>query len=53
MKATAAILGLALLSVSVVRAQVTVELTFEQDSYLPHERCVAEIRITNFSGRPL
>jgi hypothetical protein len=53
MKASAAILGLALLAAGVGRAQVSVELSFDQDSYLPHERCLGEIRITNFSGRPL
>ncbi len=34
-------------------AQVSVEVAFDQDSYLPHEPCVAEVRITNFSGRTL
>lgn len=34
-------------------AQVNVEVAFDQDAYLPHERCLAEIRITNFSGRTL
>lgn len=34
-------------------AQVSVEVVFDQDSYLPHEPCVAEVRITNFSGRTL
>jgi hypothetical protein len=35
------------------RAQVNVEVAFDQDAYLPHEQCLAEIRITNFSGRTL
>jgi hypothetical protein len=34
-------------------AQITVEVALEQEYYLAHERCVAEVRITNFSGRPL
>lgn len=34
-------------------AQVSVEVAFDQDSYLPHEPCLAEVRITNFSGRTL
>jgi hypothetical protein len=53
MKAPATLLGLALGCAFVGRAQVSVELSFDQESYLPHERCLAEIRITNFSGRPL
>ena len=53
MKVSAALLGLALGCALVARAQVSVELTLDQESYLPHERCLAEIRITNFSGRPL
>ncbi len=35
------------------RAQVNVEVAFDQEAYLPHEQCLAEIRITNFSGRTL
>lgn len=41
------------LLLAAARAQVTVELAFDQDSYLPHESCLAEVRITNFSGRTL
>ncbi len=48
----AAVAGALFLSV-VARGQVTVEVALDQESYLPHERCLAEIRITNFSGRTL
>ncbi len=44
---------LILLLGGVTHAQVTVEVAFEKESYLPHESCLAEIRITNFSGRTL
>lgn len=53
MKTFAASVACALLFSLAVRAQVTVEVALDQESYLPHERCVAEIRITNFSGRTL
>jgi len=35
------------------RAQVSVEVDLDQEYYLAHERCLAEVRITNFSGRTL
>lgn len=46
-------LGLAGLLAAAACAQVSVEVAFDQDSYLPHETCLAEVRITNFSGRTL
>ncbi|MBM3878861.1 MAG: hypothetical protein FJ387_03970 [Verrucomicrobia bacterium] len=44
--------ALALLG-SAALAQVTVEVEFDQDQYLPHEALFALVRITNFSGRTL
>lgn len=36
------------------RAQsISVEVSFEQTAYLPHESTVAKVRITNFSGQTL
>ncbi len=53
MKTIAASIACAWLLGLGARAQVTVEVALEQDSYLPQEQCMAEIRITNFSGRTL
>ncbi len=36
-----------------VLAQISVEVSMEQEYYLAQERCLAEVRITNFSGRTL
>ena len=41
------------LATTATHAQITVEVALEQEYYLAHERCVAEVRITNFSGRLL
>jgi hypothetical protein len=43
----------ALLPGAAAFAQVSVEVVMDQEYYLAHERCIAEVRITNFSGRPL
>jgi hypothetical protein len=53
MKIFAIILGLACLSLSPAPAQVTVEVTLEQEQYLPGETLVAAVRIANNSGQPL
>ncbi len=53
MKLRLCTLGLTGLLAGTLHAQVTVEVAFDQDSYLPHEACLAEVRITNFSGRTL
>jgi hypothetical protein len=53
MKQSARCLFLSACLLTAARAQVTVEVAFDQDSYLPHESCLAEVRITNFSGRTL
>jgi hypothetical protein len=42
-----------LLGVAAAVAQVSVEVVLDQEYYLAHERCLAEVRITNFSGRSL
>lgn len=36
-----------------LKAQVTVELDFEKDHYIPNETMLAQVRITNFSGQTL
>jgi len=48
-----AFLAAALLPGATALAQVSVEVAMEQEYYLAHERCIAEVRITNFSGRTL
>lgn len=52
-KSAASLLGLLVFGVCIARAQVTVELGFQQDSVLPHEETLAEIKILNYSGRTL
>jgi hypothetical protein len=47
-----ALAALCLLSAG-VRAQVSVEVDLNQETYIPHEECIAEIKVTNFSGRPI
>jgi hypothetical protein len=53
MKPLAFALAIAGLLGAGAHAQVAVEVALDQDVYLPHEACMAEIRVTNFSGRPL
>ena len=47
------IIGILLLSLVAVTAQVTVDITLDQDQYLRDESLPVKVRITNRSGRPL
>ena len=53
MKTLLPILGLALLTFFSASAQVTVEVTQDQDQFLPNEAMPVAVRITNRSGQPL
>ena len=53
MKLFRLILGLAMLPVFSVSAQVTVSLTLDQDQFLPSESLPVAVHITNQSGQPL
>ena len=53
MKTLLPILGVALLTFFSASAQVTVEVTQDQDQFLPNEAMPVAVRITNRSGQPL
>jgi hypothetical protein len=53
MKILLPILGLTLLAAFSASAQVTLEVTTEQDQFLPSESVPVAVRITNRSGQPL
>jgi hypothetical protein len=53
MKILLPILGVALLAFFSASAQVTVEVTQDQDQFLPNEAMPVAVRITNRSGQPL
>jgi hypothetical protein len=53
MKILLPILGVALLTFFSASAQVTVEVTQDQDQFLPNEAMPVAVRITNRSGQPL
>jgi hypothetical protein len=53
MKNFALLLGVLLTSINQLRGQVTVEVTFDQEEFLPGESLSAAIRITNRSGQTL
>src|SRR5476651_1849595 len=53
MKILLPILGLAWLASFSAPAQVAVEVTMEQDQFLPSEKLPVAVRITNRSGQPL
>ena len=44
---------LCLLSLSVAKAQIQVELSFDQEQFLPGEELLAKVRIQNLSGQTL
>lgn len=48
-----AVMLLLWLGVSQASAQVTVELLFDQEMYLPHETLMARVRVANSSGQTL
>jgi hypothetical protein len=53
MKSFKAILGLLLMPLVQLSAQVTVEVTFEQEQFLPGEALPAAVKIRNHSGQTL
>lgn len=53
MKRSSLWLGLLLVSLATVSAQVTVEVTQEQEQFLPGETLPVAVRITNLSGQTL
>ena len=53
MRSSTTILGFCLLLAVKASAQVTVDLLFDQDQYLPAESLVLGVRVTNFSGQTL
>jgi hypothetical protein len=53
MKILLPILGLAWLAIFSASAQLTVEITQDQDQFLPNEALPVAVRITNRSGQPL
>jgi hypothetical protein len=53
MKKLALLLGILFAPLSYLSAQVTVEVTLDQEQFLPHEALPVAVRITNRSGQPL
>ena len=53
MKSVGLLLGVLLVSMCSLSAQVTVEVVLDQDQFLPAELLVATVRITNRSGQTL
>lgn len=53
MKRWCLVLGLCCAWIATARGQVTATVEFEQGQYISHEKLVATVRVTNFSGRTL
>jgi hypothetical protein len=53
MKILLPVLGLVMLALFNASAQVTVEVTLDQDEFLPGESLPVAVKITNQSGQPL